>query len=105
MARTLLRRWAAHLLRRDELGGVVDSIEMEVGFSYAIDMHAAINHEHTTDDAAIAKHTSTWRNLCLYICIYLPMCDFSIQVDSVSICFDEFSLLLTYWEGCEEVVV
>ncbi|GER36103.1 alpha/beta-Hydrolases superfamily protein [Striga asiatica] len=58
-ARTVLRRRAAHLLRRDGSNDAAAllgcSMETPESFSQATDMHAAISHEQTADDAAIAR--------------------------------------------------
>lgn len=70
----LFRRRSAHLLRREGLDDVVDNMETEESFSQATDMHAAMSHEHTADDAAIplesfAYHTpQQLKQLC--VCRY-----------------------------------
>lgn len=74
LATALFRRRNAHLLRREGLDDVVDNMETEESFSQATDMHAAMSHEHTADDAAIplesfAYHTpQQLKQLC--VCRY-----------------------------------
>lgn len=61
-ATALLRRRTAHLLRREGPDDAVDSMETEEeSFPQATDMHAAISHEHTADDAAIPLQSSASR--------------------------------------------
>ena len=53
IGKVLLLLRAAHLVNREDRDGSELNIEMVVleSFSQATDMHAAISHEHTTDEA------------------------------------------------------
>lgn len=66
--------FAKALFRRRLDNDVVElwlSMEIEESFSQEIDMHAAVNHEQTSDEAIPNPHNTTAQNMCIYMCVYL----------------------------------